>query len=144
MLSGGTMARAKVERVIGVYAVSDGGKTTPLRQIVKHGKELVFAEIASVGGGGAVGGIIHFVRFDEFVAQAQFAYEFFYDGAIVGGVTRRERGNGEGAGAQRFVSCPGQVGRVRATGERGDERWDFGQTGEQKIFFFFRGLCGAL
>jgi hypothetical protein len=85
-----------------------------VRQLDQGGKQFVFAEIAAIGGVGAVGGIIHFVSFDEFVAQAEAADKLFYNGAIVGGVTRREGGDGESAGAQRFVCCPGEIGGVRA------------------------------
>src|SRR6266849_2334041 len=138
------MAGARVERVIGVHAVGDGGKTARARQFVQCGKELVLAEIATIGGFRAVGGIIHFVCFDKFVAQPQFAHKLFHGGAIVSGVTRRECGNGEGAGAQCCVGCPGQIGGVRATRERDNERRNFGEPGEQEFFFFFRGRSSVL
>src|SRR5260370_17578194 len=138
------MSWAKVERVIGVYTISDGGKTARVRQFVQRGKKLVLAEIATIGGVCAVGGIVHFVRFDEFVAQAQLGHELFHDGTIVSRVTRRERGNGQGARAQRFVGGPGQIGGVRATRERDDERRNPPETSHQEIFLFFRKHHGAL
>ena len=49
--------------------------------------------IEAVGRVRAVGGIIYFMRFDEFVVHAQLTRKLFHDGTIVGGVTRRERGN---------------------------------------------------
>src|SRR2546421_6239282 len=94
MLRGSAMAGTKIESVIGVYSVGDGCKSSCLRQFVQCGKQFVFAEIAAVGGVGAVSGIVHFVRFDEFMPQTYLAYKFLDDGAIVSGVTRRERSNG--------------------------------------------------
>ena len=87
MLRGGTMAGAKIERVIGVHAVSNGGESAGTRQIVQSGKEFIFAEIAAVCRVSAVGRVFHFMRFDEFVPRAQLARKFFDNGAIVGGKT---------------------------------------------------------
>src|SRR5437660_589412 len=98
MLRGGAMAGAKIERVIGVYTVGEGGRPARLGQFVQRGKQFVFAEIAAVGGIGAVSGIFHFARFDKLVAQTYLANKFFHDGAIVGGVTRREGSDGESTG----------------------------------------------
>jgi hypothetical protein len=88
------MAGAKIKSVIGVHAVGDGGKGARLCQFIQCGKQLVFAEIATVSRVRAVGRVIHFVGFDKFVAHAQLAHKLFDYGAIVGGVTRRERGDG--------------------------------------------------
>src|SRR5438552_1546069 len=67
---GRAMARAKIESVIGVHTVGDGGETSSLGQIVECGEKFVLTEIAAIGGVGAVSRIFHFARLDEFVAQA--------------------------------------------------------------------------
>jgi len=68
------MAGAKVESVIGVDAIGYGGKTARVRQFIQGRKQFVFAKITTVGGVGAVSEIIHFVCFDELVAQAGVAH----------------------------------------------------------------------
>src|SRR6266704_625932 len=93
---GGTMAGAKVERVVGVYTIGDSGKTSHLGQIVQHRKQFVLAEIAAVGRIRAVSRIIHFVRFDEFMPQAHLADQFLHDGATV------SEGNSASRASKRF------------------------------------------
>ena len=144
MLRGGAMARAKIERIIGVHTVSDSGKTARLRQLIQRREQFVLAEIAAVGSVGAVSGIIHFVRLDKLVGQAQLADKFFYYGEIVSGVTRRESGDRKSATGERFVGSPGQISRIRATRERDNDGRNFSEASEQKIFSFFRGHSVAL
>src|SRR6266700_1063229 len=64
MLRGGAMAGAKIESVIGVHAVSNGGESAGAHQIVQRGEQLGFAEIAAVCRVCAVGRIFHFMCFD--------------------------------------------------------------------------------
>jgi len=76
-----------------VYAVGDGGKSVGDRELVEFGEELVLAEEAAIGLVRAVGGIFHFICFDEFVPNGQLVHELFHHGAIMGGKAGRERGN---------------------------------------------------
>src|SRR5712664_1645556 len=94
-------------------------------------------KIKSVIGVKTVSGILHLVRFDKFVAQAQLADKILDYGSIMSGVTRGKRCNRERAGSQRFVGGPGQVGGVRAARERDDKRGNLGEASEQRSFFLF-------
>src|SRR5258708_8677467 len=131
------MAGAKIECVIGVDTVGDGGETTRVRQFIQRGKEFVFAEIATVDRIRAIGGIIHFVRFDELMVQARLADKILDYGSIMSGVTRGQRCNRERTGSQRFVGGPGQVGGVGSARESDDKGRKFGKASEQKSFFLF-------
>jgi hypothetical protein len=138
MLGGGTMAGAEVERVIGVDAVGDRGEVSRFGEGVEGGEEFVLAEIAAVGVVGAVGGILHFARFDEFVVETEDADEVVDDGAVVGGVAWRKRGDRKGAGAKGLVGGPSKIGGIGTARERDDDGREFGKALEKKGFLFFR------
>src|SRR5258708_12304018 len=138
------MAGAKIEGVVSVHTVGDDNKTARVRQFIQRGKQFVFAEIATIGGVSAVRRILHLVRFDEFVLQAELAHKLLDYGPIMGGVTRRERRNGQSPGTQRFVGGPGQIGGVSAARERDNQRRNLREASEKMIFFLFRRQYVAL
>ena len=84
------MARTKVERVVGIHAIGDSCESARVCQIVKRGKQFVFAEIAAIVLVRAVGGVFHFMGFDELVAQRQFLHKLLNDFSVVRGETWRE------------------------------------------------------
>ena len=57
MFRGSAMAGAKIEGVIGIDAIGDGGKTAGQCQFIQGGKQFVFAEVTTVGGVGTVCGL---------------------------------------------------------------------------------------
>ena len=120
MFDSRSMARAEVECVIGIDAISDGGDVFACRKFVQHGEEFVLAKVAAVPGIGAVRGIVHFVGFDEFVVDGKFLEERGESVAIVSRVAGRDCGNGERAFAEGFVSGPGEVSGVSAARESDD------------------------
>jgi len=71
MLGGGFVAGAEVESVVGVDAVGDGGKILCGGELVEDCEEFVLAEVATVAGVGTVRAIVHFVGFDELVADRE-------------------------------------------------------------------------
>ena len=77
VLRGGAMAGAKIECIVRVNAIRDGGKSPRMRQFIQNRKKFIFAEIAAVGAIGAVGRILHLARLDAFMAHAQLGYELF-------------------------------------------------------------------
>src|SRR5277367_847614 len=115
MFRRGAMAGAKIEGVVGIDAVRDGGEVSLLGDGVDNVEEFVFAEVAAVGGVRAIFGIFHFVRFDEFVADAEAANELFDDVAIMGGIAGGKSGERKSLIAFRAMRGPGQVGGVRAS-----------------------------
>ncbi len=131
MLGGGFVAGAKIESVVGVDAVGDGGNVLCNGKFVQDCEEFVFAEVAAVAGVGAVRGVVHFVRFDKFVADRELLEEGSELVAVVGGVRGRNCGDGERAITERLVSGPGEVGGVGAAGKSDDEGREFGEIGEE-------------
>src|SRR5258708_35948644 len=98
------MAGAKIERVIRVHTIGYGRKTTCTRQFIQRGKQFVFAEIATVGRVGAIGGFVPFVRFDELVAQGQVPHKLLDYGLIMSRVTGGRSTYGRSADIQTFRS----------------------------------------
>src|SRR5260370_9924838 len=144
VFSGGSMDGSKIDGDVSVHTEGDDSNAARVRQFIQRGKQFVFAEIATIGGVSAVRRILHLVRFDEFVSQAQFTHKLLDYGPIMGGVTRRERRNGQSPGTQRFVGSPGQVGGVSAARERDNQRRNLREASEKMIFFLFRGQNVAL
>lgn len=129
--------QVEIEGVISVYTIGDRGKLARPRQIIQNGKQFVLAEIAAVCGVGAIRRILHFMRFDEFVAHMELADEFFDHGTIVRGITWGERGDGQGATSQRAMRGPSQIGGVRSPRQRDEEGRKSGEPRKQKIFPLF-------
>ena len=115
MLHCGAMPGAKVQRIVSIYTVGCRCETAILRQLIENRKKLVFAKKTAVRRIGAIRGIIHFVRFDEFVMNAEGADEFVDRGAIVRGKARRNRSHRQCALAKRFLRGPREVSRICAT-----------------------------
>ncbi len=88
MLFGGAMTGAKVQRVVGVDAISCGREAAPQGYRVQHREKLIFAVKAAVGGVRAISGIVHLVRVDEFVMDFEGMDEFLDRRAIMRGETR--------------------------------------------------------
>src|ERR1700720_2315189 len=106
----GAMAGAEVEGVIGVHAVGGRGESALLREGIEYGEQFVLTEETTIGSVGAIGGIIHFVGFHEFVMDVFCANEVLDDSAIVSGIAGRKRGYREGAIAEGALGGPGEVG----------------------------------
>ena len=131
MLGGGFVAGAEVERVVGVDTVGDGGKILCGSEFVENAEQFIFAEVAAVAGVGAVRGVFHFVSFDELVADGELLEEGSELFAVVGGVGRRNCGDGERAFAEGMMGGPGEIGGVGSAGESDDEGGKFGEIGEE-------------
>jgi len=131
MLGGGFVTGAEVESVVGVDAVGDGGKILFGGELVENAEEFVFAEVATVAGVGAVRGVVHFVGFDQLVANGELLKQGSELVAVVGGVGGRDGGDGQSAIAERLMGGPGEVGGVGAAGEGDDEGGKFGEIGEE-------------
>src|ERR1700685_455184 len=114
MLFRGAMTGTKIERVVGVHAVSGGVESTFQRNGVEHGEQFIFAMEAAIGGVRAIRGIFHLVRFDELVMNIVRANKVFDDVAIVRGVARRKRRNGKRTVAERLLCCPSEVSGISA------------------------------
>ena len=91
--------------------------------------------ITTVAGVGAVRGIVHFVGFDELVADRKLLEEGSELVAVVGGVGGGNCSDGEGAIAEGLVGGPGEVGGIGAAGEGDDEGREFGEIGEKLSLF---------
>ena len=61
---------------------------------VEHAEEFVFAKIAAIRGVRAVLGILHFVGFDEFMANTELGDKILDDRAVMRGITWGKRGDG--------------------------------------------------
>src|SRR6266436_4373438 len=131
MLGGSFVAGTEVEGVIAIDAVGDGGKILFGGELVEDAEEFVFTEVAAVTGVGAVRGVVHFVGFDELVADRELLEEGGELIAVVRGVRGRNCGDGEGAIADGLVSGPGEVSGVGATGKSDDEGGEFGEIGQK-------------
>jgi hypothetical protein len=118
----GAVAGTKIERVVCIHAVSGCFESALQRDRIEYGEQLIFAMEAAIGGVGAIRWIFQFVCFHEFVMDIVCANEIFNDVAVVRGVTWRERGDRESAGAESFLSGPGEVCGVGAAGESDDDR----------------------
>src|SRR6267154_1176806 len=139
MLGGGFVAGTEVEGVIGIDAVGDGGKVLCDGEFIENAEEFVLAEVATVAGVGAVRGIVHFVGFDELVADGKLLEEGSELVAVVGGVRGRNCGDGKSTIGERLVSGPGEVGGIGAAGESDDEGGKFGEIGEELGLLFVEG-----
>src|SRR5215472_2382116 len=144
MLGGSAMARAKIERVVSVHAIGDRGKAARTSQVIQYREKLVFAEIAAVGLVRAIGGILHLVRLDKPVAQCQLFDKVLDHGPVVRGKTRRKGSNRQCAVGQGTVRSPCQIGRIRASGKRHEERRKPREARDEKIFFLFWGSSRLL
>src|SRR5262249_17985682 len=127
MLGGSTMAGAEVESVVRVDSVCDRGKVAFPGQRVECREQFVLAVVTAIGGVGAIGGIFHFIRGDEFVANAGGADEGFEHRPIVSGKTWRESSHRKRPFAESVVRRPREISGVRATGERHDDGWELRQ-----------------
>src|SRR5437870_2170281 len=144
MLGGGAMAGAKIERVVSVHAIGDGGKAARTGQFIQYREKLVLAEIAAVGLVRAVGGVFHLVRLDKLVAQRQLFCKLLDHFSVVRGKTRRKSGDRQGPLAKSTVRGPCQIGRIRASRKRHDERRDPREARQEKLLFLFRGKSRLL
>src|SRR6266404_3439386 len=138
MFFGGAMTGAKIERVVGIDAISRCGETALLRNCIEHGEELILAVKAAVGGVRAVCGILYLVRFDEFVMDLKGANEFVDGGAVMRRKAGRECGDRKSAVAERTLRGPRQVSGIGAAGERDDQGTGVGKAREKRRFFLFR------
>ncbi len=75
MFGGGTMAGAKVARVIHIYPIGDGGEMPLAGEGIELGEKLVLAVIAAIGVVRDVQRIFSFVRFDPFVTNSVIAHK---------------------------------------------------------------------
>jgi len=107
--------------------------------LVEDGEEFVLAEVTAIAGVGAVGGVFHFVSFDEFVTDGELEEEYEKLIAVVGGVAGRDGGDGESAIAEGAVCGPGEIGGVCAAGEGDDEGGKFCKIREKLGFLLIEG-----
>jgi len=125
VLGGGFVAGAEVECVVGVDAVSDRGDVFIGCELIEDREEFILAEIATVAIVSAVRGVIHFVSFDEFVANRKLLEEGSELITIVGGIAWRDGSDGKSAFAEGFVGSPCEISRIGTAGKSDDERREF-------------------
>src|ERR1700758_2192392 len=106
MLFRGTMTGAKVQRVVRVDAVRSGREAALQGHRIQDGEKLIFTVEAAVGGIGAIRGIFHLVRLDEFVVNLEGVDKFVDRGAIVRGKTGRKRRDGKRSLAECALRRP--------------------------------------
>src|ERR1700720_2507106 len=138
----GAMAGAEVEGVIGVHAVGGRGESALLRESIEYGEQFVLTEKTTIGSVGAIGGIVHFVRFHELMMNVLRLDEVLDYVAIVSGIAGRKRGYRQGAIAEGALGGPGEVGGVGAAREGDDYGGDIGQLCQKLALFFFGGSAG--
>ena len=126
-------AVAQIERVIGVDAIGDGGEVALLRDGVEDAEEFVFAEVAAVGSVRAVLGIFHFVRCDEFVADAKAldGARPMFEAAVRAAIDRGTKNAGKTAGdalsvltAEIQTAANGALDEMAAARKRLDDAID--------------------
>src|ERR1700721_1679640 len=96
MFRSGPVAWAEIQGVVGVDSIGYDRESAFLRHHNERGEQLVFAEIAAIRGVCAVPGIFHFVRFDEFMANAQLADKILHYSAVMRGVAWGQAGQRQG------------------------------------------------
>lgn len=148
MLRGGAMPRTKIEGVIGIHTIGDGGESTVAGDLVEHGEKLVFAEITAIRRVGAIGGIFQLMCFHKFMRETKRMNELLNLGTVVRRKTGGKRGEREGLMAERAVRSPGQVSGVGASRQSNQERRKGRQAGKQELLFLirscFRRLAGIV
>src|SRR5260370_6927160 len=94
MLFGGAMPGPEVQRVVRVDSISGPCESALLRHRIHHGEKLILAVEAAVGGIRTIGGILHLVRFDEFMMDSEGADEFVNGGPVMRRKTGGQRRDG--------------------------------------------------
>jgi hypothetical protein len=119
-------------RVVGVGSGGDGRDAEPAGEGCENVQQLGFAEIAAVAGVGGVPVPLHLRGRDRFVPYAEVGGEAGRAIELSGGQGVGNGGGGDDElGAARASGCRQQERRVRAAGERHDQRPDVAQALDQ-------------